>query len=130
MDYMKRLRGELVMQAWLLHVAEPDPDFVSYDADPTLMRDQTAKKYHREHSQLQQLSRELNSAGIKCTALLVQGAIVETILNEANKLSVDTIVLGSHRRRFVMTVLAGSTVTGILHQSTIPVLVIPDSRGR
>ena len=126
-DYVKKLRAESLIRVWLLHVAEPDPDFVGYDADPVLMRDQTAKKYHMQHCRLQQLSQELNSAGVDCTALLVQGAIVETILDEAEKLSIDTIVVESHGKGTMTALFTGSTVTDIAHKAARPVLVIPDS---
>ena len=124
-DYVKNLASTLSGKFWLIHVAEPDPDFVGYEVDPILMRDQTAEKYHNEHNQLQQLSQELCSVSVNCTPLLIQGAIVETILNEANKLSIDMIVVGSYGKRTTMTLLAGSTSRDLLHKSTIPVLVIP-----
>ena len=124
-DYMKKLENALSGKFWLFHVAEPDPDFVGYEVDPILMRDQTAKKYHAEHIQLQQLNQSLCSAGINCTSLLIQGVIVDAILNQAQKLSIDMIVVGSHGKRAAMSLLAGSTSRELIHKSTIPVLVIP-----
>lgn len=124
-DFVKILSGTFPLNIWLLHVAEPEPDFVGYDVDPVLMRDQTAKKYHEEHNQLQQLSREFYAAGIHCSSLLIQGVIVDTILSEAEKLSIDMIIVGSHKKRVAMTMLTGSLIKDILHKSTIPVLVIP-----
>lgn len=124
-DYVKNLASTCSGKIWLLHVAEPDPDFVGYEVDPIPMRDLTAKKHHKEHNQLQQFSQELCSAGINCTSLLIQGAIVETILNEVNKLSINMIILGSHGKRITTSLLLGSTSMDILHKSSIPVLVIP-----
>jgi nucleotide-binding universal stress UspA family protein len=123
--YVKILASTCSGKVWLLHVAEPAPDFVGYEVDPIPMRNQTAKKYHEEHYQLQQLSQELCSAGINCTSLLIQGAIVETIINQANKLSIDMIIAGSHGKRVAMSLLLGSTSRDLLHKSSVPVLVIP-----
>lgn len=126
-DYVKGLGSVFPENIWLLHVAEPDPDFVGYDVDPTLMRDQTAKKYRKEHKKLQQLRRKLSASGTNCTSLLIQGSIVETILSEAVKLSVNMIIVGAQRKKTVTSLILGSTCRGVLHKSRIPVLVIPAS---
>lgn len=82
---------------WLLHVAAPDPDFVGYKVDPTVMRDQVAESYHREHRQLQEMAESVRAQGFAATALLVQGEWPVTLAKQAEKLGVDLIVLG-HRQ--------------------------------
>jgi len=124
-DYVKDLAKALSGKVWFLHVAEPDPDFVGYDVDPPEMRDVVARRFHREHQQIQQLSQELRSKGLDCEALLIQGPTVETILREIKKLSVDMVVLGSHGKGTLRHILVGSTSEGVLHQSSVPVLVVP-----
>ena len=52
-DYVKDLANALSGKIWLLHVAEPDPEFVGYDVDPPEMRDVVARRFHREHQQIQ-----------------------------------------------------------------------------
>ena len=111
---------------WLIHVAEPDPDFVGYAAGPPQTeRDAVASRFCAEHKSLQQYAEKLRAEGIDCVALLVQGSTVETILHEAEKLSVGMIVVGSHGRGALMRVLVGSTSEGVLHRSSLPVLVVP-----
>jgi len=110
---------------WLIHVAVPEPAFVGYGIGPQTVRDSVAKEFHEEHKMLQQLSEELREAGIDCVALLVQGTTVDAILHEAEKLSVDLIVLGTHGKSALMKILLGSTSEGVLHRSTIPLLMIP-----
>jgi len=124
-EYVKNLANALSGKIWLLHVAEPDPDFVGYDVDPPEMREVVAGRFHREHQQIQQLSQELRSNGLDCEALLIQGPTVETILREIEKLSVDMVVLGSHGKGVLRHILVGSTSEGVLHQSSVPVLVVP-----
>ncbi len=95
-EYMKEFAKFVSNKIWLVHVAEPDPEFVGYEVDPPEMRDAVARRFHKEHQQLQQLGHELRSEGLDCVALLVQGSTVETILGEIEKLSVDMVILGSH----------------------------------
>jgi len=109
----------------LLHVAEPEPDFVGYEVDTEPMRDIEAKRYHQEKCDLEAIKAELTQVGINSKALLIQGAIVDTILKEAEKLAVDIIIMGSHGKNFMQRTLLGSSSTGIVHKSTLPVLIVP-----
>lgn len=129
----KKLAKALSAKIWLLHVANLNPD-LSFSpvgsAEVTLqdvggIRDTVAKKFHNEHRLLQQFGQELRSAGLDCTALLVQGSITETILNEAAKLSADMVILGSQEKGAVHRVLLGSTSEDIFHKSPVPVLIVP-----
>lgn len=111
---------------YLLHAAEPEPDFVGFDAGPDVVRDQVAAEFRREHRQLQKLAEDLRSQGLMATALLVQGPIVETVLVEADRLDAAMVILGSHGRGAVYDLLVGSACEGIVRKSTRPVLVIPN----
>jgi nucleotide-binding universal stress UspA family protein len=117
-------------QVVLLHVAEPDPDFVGYEVDTEQIRDIEAKRYHQEKCDLEAVKEDLKKAGINNKALLIQGATVETILKEAEKLSVDVIIMGSHGKNFMQRTLLGSSSTGVMHQSTLPILIVPTHSNR
>ena len=121
----KNISKSFNAKMWLIHVAEPDPDFVGYVPGPQTVRDAVASRFHAEHKSLQQYAEKLRSEGIDCLALLVQGSTVETILHEAEKLSVGMIVVGSHGKGALMRALVGSTSEGVLHNSLLPVLVVP-----
>lgn len=110
---------------WLVHVAEPDPEFVGYEADSTPMRDVVAKRYHAEHQALQTIAQTLRDDGLDCVALLVQGATASTLLHEADKVAADIIVVGSQGKGAVKRLLLGSTSEGVLHRATVPVYVVP-----
>lgn len=115
----------LLAKVWLIHVAESDPDFVGYSAGPQSVRDQIAEKFKNEHQQLQDEAESLRESKIDATALLLQGPVVETLIEEAEKLNVDLIVMGSHGHGAVYRILVGSVCEGILHLSTCPVVVVP-----
>jgi len=112
-------------KVWILHNAEPEPDFVEFKVDPLAAREALAEKFHNEHCQIQEIANRLRKSGLEATALLVHGATVETILKEASDLDVDMIVVGTHGRGAMYQLLVGSVSEGILHKSRYPVLVIP-----
>ena len=115
----------LSAKVWLLHVAEPEPDFVGLKVGPQSARDFLSKRFHTEHRRIQEMAEQLRKTGLDATALLVQGATVETIMKEALKLDVDMIVVGSHGRGAMYQLLVGSVSEGVLHESECPVIVVP-----
>lgn len=120
-----RLFGNTVDKLWLLHVAEPDPDFVGHSVDTPVMRDQVAEEFHREHGQLQEMARSLREKGIDAKALLIQGETAKTIVEQAEKLMVDLIVVGSSKHGVLHNFLLGDTIHEVLHESVRPVLMMP-----
>jgi nucleotide-binding universal stress UspA family protein len=122
---VEEISKALSAKVWLLHVAEPEPDFVGYEPGPECVRDGVAKSFRREHHQIQDIADRLRKVGIDTTALLVQGATVETITREAAKLNVDMIVVGSHGRGAMYHLILGSVSEGVIHKSDCPTLVIP-----
>jgi nucleotide-binding universal stress UspA family protein len=110
---------------WIIHIAAPDPDFVGYGTGPQCERDWKAKTLRIEHRYIQDKALELEQNGIDVTPLLVQGATVETILQEAAKLKADMIVLGSHGHGAVYKTLVGSVSEGVIHKAFCPVLIVP-----
>lgn len=110
---------------WLLHIANPEPDFVGYEPGPQAVRDGQAMDFHQQHQTLQDYAERLRAQGVTCTALQVQGAYAEKILHEAEKLKADVIVVGSHGKGLVKELIFGSTSNLLLRHSEIPVLVVP-----
>ncbi|MEN8131140.1 MAG: universal stress protein [Pseudomonadota bacterium] len=115
----------LSAKVWLLHVADPEPDFVGFEVGPQSVRDSLSKSFHGEHCQIQEIADRLRKEGLDTTALLVQGATAETILKEASKLDIDMIVVGSHGQGAMYQLLVGSVSEWVLHKSECPVLVVP-----
>ena len=120
----------------LLHSVEapPDPALLAYEPDllfggiepdPTVIRENLAKRFHQEHERLLAISQAVRDAGIECNALLVQGNSDEVILTTAAKHQVEMIVLGSHGKGVADQLLLGSTSRGVLHKAMVPVHVVP-----
>ena len=60
--------------------------------------------------------------------LLEEGDCSEAILNAANKITADVIVMGSHSRTWFENTTMGSVTEKVLQNSTIPVLIIPTKK--
>jgi len=109
----------------LLHVTEPDPSFVGLEAGPEEVQEQVAVELDRAQSDMQALADRLRAEGHTVDALLVQGPTVATILEQADKLSAEVIVMGSHGRGRLFDLVVGSVSAGVIRKSSVPVLVVP-----
>jgi nucleotide-binding universal stress UspA family protein len=121
-DELARL---LTAQVWLVHISEPEPDFVGFHAGSESIKKTISDAFHHEHQQLQEIADALRKGGINATSLLVQGATVEKLLQQASKLEVDMIVVGSHQRGSISRFLVGSVSSGLIQGAKCPVLVVP-----
>jgi len=119
------LAKSLSAKVWLLHVAEPEPEFVGYDVGPQTERDAVAQHFRDEHRALQALATGMRTEALETTALLVRGMTVETIVAEASKLDADMIIVGSHGRGAMQRLLVGSISEGVIRHAERPVLIIP-----
>jgi nucleotide-binding universal stress UspA family protein len=109
----------------LLHVTEPDPSFVGLAAGPEEVQEQVARELERRHGELEALADRLREKGLAVDALLVPGPTIQTILEQAEKLEADIIVMGSHGRGKLFDLVVGSVSAGVIRKSPVPVLVVP-----
>lgn len=113
------------VKIWLVHVAEPEPEFVGYDPGPDVVRHQVAAELRKEHRELQTLADKTAAMGVEVTPLLIQGSTVDTILKQAEHHAVDLIVMATHGRGLMYQMLVGSVSEGVLHRTTCPILFVP-----
>ena len=121
----RRLAKSLGASVWVVHAAEPEPDFVGYDAGPEVVRGQVAKELREEHRRLQQYTDQLREAGVDAKAILVRGPTVQALLAMAEKQGADHIVVGSHGRGMVAEMILGSISQGLIRAGRWPVTVVP-----
>ncbi|MGB5417826.1 universal stress protein [Algibacter sp.] len=110
---------------WIMHIADPNPDFVGYEAGPQSVRDSLASKLKKEHRLLEEYSNALKKKGIKAEGLLIQGGTIEMIMEESKKLHIDLIIAGHQEHSFLYKALFGSVSRKIVKNSKIPVLIVP-----
>ncbi|MEM7657201.1 MAG: universal stress protein [Bacteroidota bacterium] len=112
-------------KVWLVHIAAPEPDFVGYDIGPQYIRDTRADLLREEHRNLQSYANLIQKQGMDAEGLLIQGATVDMIVEEAKKLEVDLIIMGHDEHGWLYQLLMGSTAAGVIKKADIPVLIVP-----
>ena len=119
-------------QIYLVHVAQSklNPLELQFDIEPQEERDLLAKRYRDEHCQIQEISARLRHEGLEATALLVRedktaDETATLILEKAEKLDVDMIVVGSHGKGMMAQIMMGSVSQSLLKRSDRPVMIIP-----
>ena len=113
----------LEVKLWILHVASDEtqamayestqfsgysPEFVNIPGDVQLARDLSAEEFKREHRQLLEMSAHLRENKVDAKALLLKGEAAKLILEKAEDLEADIIVLGSHGHGLLHKALLGS----------------------
>jgi len=78
-----------------------------------------------QKSKLTQWQRELAEGGIKVTLHEPTGVVAEEILNQADELKADLIVMGTHGHGAMYNLLVGSATKGVLKHTTRPLLLVP-----
>ncbi len=131
------LAAQFEAKLYLVHVAKVPHTYVAHGGgaqfgfDPAytiLSRDEIAHQLRDEHRELQENGARLEAEGIQVAALLMPGDPIVKILDEAEKLDVDLIVMGSHGHGAIYELLVGSVTEGVLRKTRRPVLVVPSER--
>jgi nucleotide-binding universal stress UspA family protein len=110
----------------LVHVAEPEPEFVGYDAGPLTVRVAVAHDIHADQRQLEAL--KLEFSGVDVLALHVQGSVPEEILDLAREHEATLVVMGSHGHGALYHLFVGSVAGAVLKDAHCPVLIVPGDR--
>lgn len=125
LGYAEGLAEKFGAKVCVVHVAEPEPDFVGFKPGPQYIRDVKAEEFREEHRNLQSICDTFLGKEIEKEALLIQGSTVETVLNEAEKLHSDLLIVGTHRHSFLHDLLRERVSLELLKNSSIPLLAIP-----
>ena len=57
--------------------------------------------------------------------IIREGDFADLILMTADEIQADTIVMGTHSRRWLEAIIMGSVAEQVLHHTTIPLFIIP-----
>lgn len=122
----------------LLHVIEPLPhhalsvinEYMAEDAARALRESGIAELRHDVERQLLDFLREESTSGqseglAMPTVRIVEGAPAASILDEAQSVGADAIVMGSHGHSTLGEIVMGSVASKVLHKAEIPVFVVP-----
>ena len=96
---------------------------VGFDSMP-----QTIPESESQKSQLAQWEKEIAQAGLKVTLHQPTGAVAEEILNQADAINADLLVMGTHGHGAMYHLLVGSATEGVLKHAIRPVLLVPSQK--
>ena len=110
---------------WIVHVEDPDPAFVGYEAGPQEVRDAVAEEIHEHRQRLEDLADRWRETGLDTVALTIQGPVVDTILQQAGKVEADAIVMAAPGHGRWHDLILGNVADSLIRRAECPVLVIP-----
>lgn len=125
LGFAESLARKYEAKVWIVHVAEPDPDFVGMVTGPQYIRDIKSEDLREEHKTLQTLCETFLDEDIEYVALAMQGSTVETVLEEAENLNADLLIAGTHKHGFLYNLFSESVSLELFKKSDIPLLTIP-----
>lgn len=123
-DYAIALASKFGAKITLLHVwSVPTPSYaetalVPLDAIETAAKEMLDNVYGR-----------IREVYPRCDAVLEAGAPWDRIVDSAEKLGADLIVIGTHGRRGVPRFVLGSVAEKVVRLSPVPVLTVGPERG-
>jgi nucleotide-binding universal stress UspA family protein len=123
-EFAKQNKAELL----LVHVMVPH---VTYPIDaygnPSLYMELERATLSHAQSSLDALVKEVKSARVSATGLLLKGTAHDRILRAAKSQRADLIVMGTHGRTGISKLLMGSVAARVISEASCPVLTV---RGR
>ena len=125
-DTARKFAATFGSRVVLLHVSEPEPDFVGFEPGPMAVRQTIARDLKAEHRKVEELKASCGIAEV--LALHIQGPAIEKILHTAADHGAELIVMGSHGHGVLYELLVGSVTAGVLKGAKCPVLVVPVSK--
>jgi len=111
----------------LLHVISEQPVYYSSYTYMRELKVDILKDLKRSTQEfLDKTKKHLGDDAIK--TILKDGDIAETILNTATEIKADIIVMGSHSRKWLESIILGSEAEKVLKATKIPLFIIPTKK--
>jgi nucleotide-binding universal stress UspA family protein len=121
LEYAAVVAQQAQASLMLLHVLEP----VSYGLDFTLGQSRTRHlEVESWTKRLEELTSALPAAHVPVESQLRGGLPADSILDSAQTLPCDLIVMGTHGRRGISHALSGSVAEAVLRKALCPVLTV------
>lgn len=115
-------------QIVLLHVVQPPMVTSDYGLALENVQEIFAISEKAASRQLSHLADGLRKNGLSVRTVQVSGSPVPNVLETADKVKANYIVMGSHGHTALYDLIVGSTTHGILKKASCPVLVVPPKR--
>ena len=112
-------------QVRILHVEVPVPTYIGNEIVQPVLPANNEEELELIRKDLAAMVDHLRQQGIEADSELVEGPIVETIVEKAANYNADLIVLGAHNHGFLYRAFIGSVCSGVVKHSPCPVMIIP-----
>lgn len=126
LDYAIHLANEDASMITVLHVAPPNPIFPGPDVEPVLIQTYMNEELAREKDELQAITEHIHKQGVEADSILLQGSIIDSIIDEAKEINADMIVMGKESHGLLYRTLLGTTSEGVIRRARVPVLIVPE----
>jgi len=126
LDHAIHLASEDSGYITVLHVAPPNPIYPGPDSEPVMIQNYVNEELEREIVELNAITEHIHKQGIEADSVLLQGSIIDTIIEEAKELHADMIVMGKESHGLLYRTLLGTTSEGVIRRARVPVLIIPE----
>ncbi|MEN8762949.1 MAG: universal stress protein [Thiogranum sp.] len=114
-----------VGKLWLIHVAPASKSSVPFNLDRDILRTQVAKQLRLQRRQLRDLANQLRRQRIHVVTRFLSGTVSTTILAEADRITAELIIMGSHGHGNVYHALFGGVGQKVMRKATCPVMLVP-----
>jgi nucleotide-binding universal stress UspA family protein len=116
----------------VVHVYPPDPELFAgepYSFPPSASPELHEAALQDDRARVRDLVIELHTRGIAATGYMkpMKKSIAASIIAFAHEMGADLLVIGTHRPGGLERIILGSSSEGVIHKSTIPILVVPRS---
>jgi universal stress protein A len=120
--YAKEFAASTGASIYLLHVVEPIP-IPPVDASLNYIQIEEELEKAAE-TDLNTLKDSLASSGLKVDGSLETGNPADIILEKAEELQANFIIMGSHGRKGLNRLIMGSVADAVIRKSDCPVLIV------
>ncbi len=119
------LAQKLGAQMFAVTVTEPYPYSPLAETQPISPQEHLDTELRVANTRLLDVQRLAQAAGVHCEGSSVEGNLPwQAIVDHAQRVKADLIVMASHGRRGVSALILGSETQKVLTHSKIPVLVV------
>jgi len=124
-DYLIKHQNLFDVKNSELIVMHVQPDVIPPDVTQYISRKDITAWYKDQSKQATKAAlAKLDKAGMKYKLIEKIGHVSDSLLAKAQKSKVDMIVMGSHGRSSLMSLIMGSVTSQVLSQAKQPVLII------
>jgi nucleotide-binding universal stress UspA family protein len=123
LPYVEELARGMEAKIVFLQVVEPIYDLVGPHGTVIDLK-LTEKRVEAANFYINGLAGEFVELGLKAKACVIEGPVVDTIIDVAKREGADLIAMASHGRTGLARVFYGSVAAGVLHKVDRPLLLV------